>query len=269
MPAYICKTCGVQYPESVQPPEQCLICEDERQYVPASGQQWTTPKDLQAEHHNSFSELEAGLTRIHTEPSFAISQNPYLISTPKGNVLWECNSLIDDATVTEIEKRGGLRAIGISHPHFYDAMVDWSKAFGGIPIYLHESNREWVMRPDEVIHFWEGDTFDLGDGLTIIRCGGHFPGSSVLHWASGADNKGILLTGDTMNVAADRKHVSFMYSYPNDIPLNATAVRGIVAAIEDYQFDRLYSGWADAMIQSDAKAAVKRSMERYIQHITG
>jgi glyoxylase-like metal-dependent hydrolase (beta-lactamase superfamily II) len=267
MPTYLCVTCGVQYPENDSPPERCPICEDDRQYVRATGQEWTTLAALWTNHHNTFEELEPNLTVIQTEPRFAIGQRPHLITTPGGNFLWECNSLIDEATVAAIQERGGLRGIGISHPHFYDSMVEWSHAFGGIPIYLHESNREWVMRPDDVIQFWQGDTCDLGDGLTIIRCGGHFPGSSVLHWAAGAEGRGVLLTGDTIMVVADG-NVSFMYSYPNYIPLNAHTVREIVAAVEPFAYDRMYSPWEGKKIPNDAKAIVQRSMERYIQHIS-
>ncbi|GAB5493695.1 MAG: MBL fold metallo-hydrolase [Phototrophicaceae bacterium] len=268
MPAYICVTCGVQYPESDTPPESCPICEDERQYVNAKGQQWTTLADLQQTHQNNFSDVEANLVRISTEPRVAIGQTPYLISTDEGNILWECNSFIDDATVAEIQARGGLKAIAISHPHFYDAMVEWSQAFGGIPIYIHESNRQWVMRPNDNIHFWEGESFDLGAGLTIIRVGGHFEGSSVLYWANGADNKGALFTGDSIMVASDRKHVSFMYSYPNYIPMSPSKVRYIVSAIEAYDYDRLYSSWVGQVIDTCAKQSVKISAERYIQRIT-
>lgn len=268
MTAYICKTCGVQYADSVNPPEKCLICEDERQYVGVNGQEWTTLAELQATHHNIIEDVETNMIRIHTQSNFAISQNPYLIKTDNGNILWECNSLIDDATVENINQQGGLRAIAISHPHFYDSMVEWSHAFGGIPIYLHQDNRPWVMRPDDVIHYWEGETFDLGDGLTIIRCGGHFKGSSVLHWADGADGKGVLLTGDTIMVVSDRQHVSFMYSYPNYIPMSASGVRQIISTIEPFDYDRIYSSWKDKVIISDAKNAITRSVERYIQHIS-
>lgn len=268
MTSYICTTCGVQYADSETAPESCPICVDERQYVRAEGQQWTTLAELQQTHHNNFSDVEANMLRISTEPKVAIGQTPYLITTDDGNILWECNSFIDDATVVEIQKRGGLKAIAISHPHFYDAMVEWSKAFGGIPIYLHEANRKWVMRPDDVIHFWEGETFDMGGGATIIRVGGHFTGASVLHWANGADNKGVLLTGDSIMVASDRKHVSFMYSYPNYIPMSAGKVRQIISAIDPFAYDRIYSSWAGKVIQSDAKQAVKISTERYIQAIT-
>ncbi|MCA9907414.1 MAG: MBL fold metallo-hydrolase [Anaerolineae bacterium] len=267
MPNYICMTCGVQYAESATPPARCTICADERQYVKASGQQWTTLDDLRKRYHNEIRTVEPNLTGIATVPGFTIGQRPLLIQTPNGNVLWDCISLIDDVTVAALNALGGVDAIAVSHPHFYDSMVEWSHAFGGIPIYLHESNREWVMRPDAVIHFWAGETFDLGNDLTIIRAGGHFPGSSVLHWASGAESKGVLLTGDTIMALPDG-NVSFMYSYPNYIPLSPTPVRRIVAAVEPFAYDRIYSPWDGKVIPADAKAIVQHSMERYIAHIT-
>lgn len=266
MPAYICQTCGVQFTKSVDAPTSCPICDDDRQYIGANGQQWTTLADLQATHKNVFSPIEHNLTRIKTEPSFAIGQSAHLIQTDDGNILWECNSLIDEETVAEIQARGDLKAIAISHPHFYDAMIDWSNAFGGIPIYLHASNQDWVMRADDVIHYWSEETLSLGDGVTLIRCGGHFPGSSVLHWQNGADGKGVLLTGDTMTVTPD-KHVTFMYSYPNSIPLNAKAIRQIVNSVEPYSYDRLYSSWENKVIKTNAKAIVNKSMKRYISHL--
>ena len=268
MPNFICVTCGVQYAESDAPPAHCLICEDERQYVREGGQQWTTLDALRQRHHNEIRAVEPGLTGIATVPGFAISQRPLLIQTEQGNVLWDCNSLIDAVTVAALNALGGVQAIAISHPHFDDSMVEWSRAFGDAPIYIHRANEPWVMRPDAHIVFWDTDTYSLWDGITLIRCGGHFPGSTVLHWAAGAENRGVLLTGDTIMVVTDRRWVTFMYSYPNDIPLNRSAVEGIVAAVEPYAFDRLYSAWWEKVIATDAKNAVKRSAERYIRAIS-
>jgi hypothetical protein len=268
MTNYICKTCGVQFAETENPPEHCPICEDERQYIGAGGQQWTTLDELRAERRNTIKSEGPGLTYIQTEPSFAIGQCARLIQAPSGNVLWECTSLIDDETVEAIKALGGLSAISISHPHMYSSMVDWSRAFGGVPIYLHADDCEWVMRPDPAIVHWEGETCSIGEGLTLIRCGGHFTGSTVLHWAAGADGRGALLTGDTMYVVSDRRYVSFMRSYPNHIPLPSSKVRHIVQAVEPYSFDQVYSSWPERVVTTDGKAAVRRSAERYIQAIS-
>jgi glyoxylase-like metal-dependent hydrolase (beta-lactamase superfamily II) len=267
MAYFICTTCGTQHaalPSSPeQPPERCAICEDERQYVNPGGQEWTTVQTLQADHHNVFREQETGLTGIGTEPKFAIGQRALLLQSPSGNILWDCISLIDEPTIAEVQRLGGLSAIAISHPHYYSSMVAWSQAFGGVPIYLHADDREWVMRLDSHVVFWEGETHRLGEGLTLIRCGGHFPGSCVLHWADGAEGRGALLTGDTIYVAADRRYVSFMYSYPNLIPLDAASIENIVRAVEPLSFDRIYGGWWESIVTTDARAAVLRSATRY------
>ena len=179
--------------------------------------------------------------------------------TTNGNVLWDCVPLLDPALVEMVKALGGVSAIAISHPHYYTSMVEWSRAFGGVPIYLHAADRQWVMRPDQAIVFWDGETKPLGDGLTLVRCGGHFEGGTVLHWAGGADGKGALLTGDIIQVVADRKHVSFMYSYPNYIPLSAAAVERIVRAVEPFEYERVYGAFWDTVIEQDGKAAVSRS----------
>ena len=211
----------------------------------------------------------AGLIGLGIDPHFAIGQRALFLRTPKANVLWDCLPLLDEAVVEAIKAMGGISAIAISHPHYYSSMVEWSRAFGGVPIYLHAADRQWVMRPDKAIVFWEGETRTLAEGLTLIRCGGHFDGGAVLHWAGGAGGKGALLTGDIIQVVADRKHVSFMYSYPNYIPLPASAIERIVKAVEPFQFDRVYGAFWDMVIEKDGKAVVKRSAERYMRAMGG
>jgi hypothetical protein len=268
MPHFICTACGTQYPESASPPAQCAICEEERQYVPPRGQTWTTLQSLAVAHRNSMHEHEPGVTGIGTEPHFGIGQRAVLVRTPAGNVLWDCIAFLDAATVTTIKALGGLRAIAISHPHFYTTMAEWAHAFD-CPVYLHAADRAWVMRPDPAICHWEGDTHALWDGVTLIRCGGHFPGGAVLHWAGGAEGKGIVCAGDILTVATDRKWLSFMRSYPNFIPLSAREVEHIGQAVAPFAFDRLYGHYFDRVIARDAKSVVEKSVARYIAAIEG
>jgi hypothetical protein len=265
---YICITCGTQFAATVEPPARCPVCEDERQYVGWDGQRWTTMERLRSDRHNAIREEEPNLTGIGSEPAFAIGQRALLIRAPGGNVLWDCISLIDEATVAAVRALGGLAAIAISHPHYYSSMVEWARAFAA-PIYLHAADRQWVMRPDPAIIFWDGETRTLHDGITLIRCGGHFAGGTVLHWPAGADGRGALLTGDILTVAQDRRYVSFMYSYPNLIPLPAATVRRIADTVAPYRFDRLHGAWWGRTVQADAEAAVQRSAARYIAALEG
>ena len=267
MPAYICTACGTQFPDSSSPPPQCIICEEERQYVPAGGQSWTTHDALSKSHLNNFREYEPGVMGIGA--GFAIGQRALLVRTPGGNVLWDCVATLDAATVTLIKGLGGVQAIAISHPHFYTAMGAWSRAFGDAPIYLSAADKEWIMNPTPAVKLWDGDTFTLWDGVTLVRCGGHFPGGTVMHYAGGAAGKGIACAGDILSVTTDRKWVSFMRSYPNFIPLSVREVEHIGAALKPFAFDVIYGHYFDRVIAKDAKAVLEKSVERYLGAING
>jgi hypothetical protein len=263
----ICVTCGNQYGESEEPPRHCPICEDSRQYVNPKGQTWTRLDAMRGGHRNALKSLEPGLIEIVTEPKFAIGQRALLVQEPRGNVLWDCVSLIDAATVEAIEALGGISALAMSHPHMFGSMVEWSHAFGMAPIYLHADFRKWVQRSDPVIEFWEGERLELDEGVRLYRCSGHFKGSTVLLWPGGAAGRGVLLSTDTLYIAPDRRHVSFMYSYPNYIPLSGPTVDHIVDTVMPLGFDRMYGHFRNLEIESEAKAAIQRSAARYKQAI--
>jgi len=260
----ICVTCGVQFADSDGPPERCPICSDERQYVPLSGQRWTTLEDLRADHANALRD-EHGLLGVGTEPRFAIGQRTLLVPWGEGNLLWDCVTLLDDDTAAALEERGGLRAIAISHPHYYSAMVEWAHRFE-CPVLVHEADREWIMRPDPAVELWEGERRELGDGLTLIRCGGHFAGGTVLHRAEG---DGAILSGDIVQVIPDHGHVGFMYSYPNLIPLAERDVQAIADALAPFAFEAIYGAWWDAVIPAGGDEIVRRSATRYARALAG
>jgi glyoxylase-like metal-dependent hydrolase (beta-lactamase superfamily II) len=267
VPAWICETCGVQHAETSEPPAECAICEDERQYRGPDGQRWTTLEALRAERRADVRELEPQLVGLGCEPEFAIGQRALLVATDGGNVLWDCVPILD-GLVERVQSAGGISAIAVSHPHFHSTMIEWSRAFDA-PVYLHTTDREWVMRPDDAVVFWEGEAREVAPGVTVVHCGGHFPGATALHWSAGADGRGALFAGDTVMIAPDRGWLSFMYSFPNLIPLDAAAVQRIADRLEPYAFDRIYGGWWDRLLDTGAKDAVRRSAERYIRAITG
>ena len=75
------------------------------------------------------------------------------------------------------------------------------------------------------------------------------------------------MTGDTIMVVPDTRWVSFMYSFPNLIPLPAREVNRIVSTVDDLSYDRIYSAWWDRVMTSDAKDRVRASADRYIAAI--
>jgi hypothetical protein len=268
MPAFLCTTCGTQFPLTDAAPAHCPICEDERQYVNATGQSWTTLERLRQTHTNGFRQHEPGLFSVITFPSFGIGQRAFLVKLPGGgNLLWDCIALIDGATVSLIKALGGLRGIAISHPHYYTTCVEWSRAFGDVSVHLHAADRAWAMRPDPCLDFWDGETRAIADGVTLIRGGGHFAGGTMLHWAAGADGRGALLSGDIAQVVADRRSVSFLRSYPNLVPLSGAMVQKIAARLAPFAFEAIYGAFAGREILGDGKGAVARSVARYLDEL--
>jgi len=267
MENFICVQCGMQFDRTAEPRSGCPICEDERQFVRHTGQEWTTLQRLQADHHNRLKNEAPQLLGIGTEPGFAIGQRALLLQSPGGNLLWDCIALLDNQTAAEVDARGGIRTIAISHPHYYSTMVEWAERFDA-QIFLHAADREWVMRKNRRVHFWEGASLSLWDNLTLINLGGHFEGGTVLHWPAGANGRGALLTGDIIQVVQDRRYVAFMRSYPNLIPLGPAAIHRILKTIKPFAFERIYGAWWKANVLADAKAAVGRSAERYLRWIS-
>lgn len=268
MPLYICETCGTQYAATPAPPEQCPVCEDERQYVGWNGQTWTTHEALAARYKLRV-EDDDGLLGIGLPPDFAIPQRALLLPTDAGNILWECVSVVTDEAVAALNARGGVDRIIISHPHFYSSMVEWSEALGGVPILLHEADKAWVRRPSPRIQFWSGDEYKLSDAVTLIRCGGHFPGSAAIHWKHGPRAGGALFPGDALQVVLDRRHVTFMYSYPNYMPMKTSEVRGMRSRLARYEFEDVFGFTWGRNIIGAARAAVDASFDRYLQAVSG
>jgi hypothetical protein len=265
---WICATCGNHYPEAPSPPGACVICADERQWVPASGQRWTTMEELRAAgHRGEVRELEPGLVGIGVDPPFAIGQRALLVRTPAGNLLWDPPGFLDQRQIQAVGDAGGLRAVSASHPHFYGAISRWSDAFDA-EILLPAADAAWLTHPDPAVWTWSGSLAVL-PGVTLVQCGGHFAGSAVVHWAEGAAGAGALLSGDTIFVTPGEDRVTFVRSAPNRLPLPERAVRGVVDAVRPYRFDRIYGGWWEPVLRRDARRVVERSAERYIQWLRG
>ncbi len=266
--AHVCVACGAHFPGAAPPPALCPICDEPRQYVPEGGQSWIDYAELAATHTNRIAELEPDLWGVGVEPHFAIGQRALLIRTTAGNLLWDCVPLLTQSAAQQISELGGVRAVAVSHPHFYTGMARFAAEFGAT-VHLHSADASHVTDPQPSIEFWDGERLALFGGLTLVRAGGHFAGGTVLHWPAGADGRGALLTSDIITVIPDRRHVSFLYSYPNQIPLPVCEVERVGVAVAPLSFDRLYGGWWGRAIESGAGEVVARSVKRYRRAIEG
>ena len=262
---WICSTCAVEHAAKV---ELCAICADERQWVPAEGQQWTTLGELRAEGYRAeLTELEPDLYGITSTPDAGIGQETKLLRTTEGNLLWDPIGYVDTDIVEQVLALGEVRAIVASHPHMFGVQVEWSRLCGDVPVLVAEADADWVARPSEAIELWSDDT-EILPGVQLSQPGGHFPGSAVVHWAAGAGGRGVVLAGDTIAPNPDRTSMTFMRSFPNRIPMSAAVVRRVADHVGRYDFERLYGNF-DNVIDADARAVMLRSADRYIGWVNG
>ncbi|WP_420111579.1 hydrolase [Pseudactinotalea sp.] len=265
MSFWICATCAVEHEERV---EVCAICADERQWVPAQGQIWTSLDELAAKGTTiEMTELEPDLVGVTAQQPVGIGQQSKLVRTSAGALLWDPLGFIDDDGVARLRELGDVAYIAASHPHMFGVQVEWSRALGGVPILVAEADLEWVARHDPAIQAWSEEV-EILPGVTLTQPGGHFPGSAVAHWAAGAGGAGVLLAGDTIHSNPDRTSVAFMRSYPNRIPLSGAVVERIAAHVGRFDFDRLYNNF-EGVIPVDARAVVQRSAARHAAWVRG
>jgi len=261
----VCPTCGANFPPGPAPPAHCPLCEDERQWVPPSGQLWRAMGELaDSGFRTEVREVAPGLLGVGVEPGIGVGQRGLVIRTPGGNLLWDPPPFVDQSAIDAVGEAGGLAAVSSSHPHMYGAAVEWSHAFDA-PLHLAEADVEWMPRPDPAVRTWSG-SLEVLPGVTLVQCGGHFPGSAVAHWSA---DGGALLVGDTIFVTPGADRVSFIWSAPNRLPLPEGDVQRIVDTLAPYSFDRIYGGWWEPVIAADAHGILRRSAARYIEILKG
>lgn len=273
----ICQACGTQFPTADRTETtSCHVCSDARQFVPATGQSFTTLADMSREHRNELTPYSGDprLVFIETAPKFGIGQRAVLVRSAGGNVLWDCIALLDEDTMERIKAIGGLKAIVISHPHFYSTHVQWARAFG-CPVYLAAEDQGWATMPSthtRLITEMETDVLGAGgSGVRAIKLGGHFPGSLVLLF------DGRLLVADTLMTTPaglgrrpegsaqpplGLNTFSFMWSIPNMIPLGADELWRMWGILDRLSFRSTHGGFAGMDVED---AGVKRRVLESMQ----
>ncbi|EMF13805.1 uncharacterized protein SEPMUDRAFT_65080 [Sphaerulina musiva SO2202] len=273
----ICCACGTQFDISAnQPLQACRICDDPRQFVPPTGQSWTSLHEMhtqtQPSYHNTFhpDALDSRITSICTSPKFAIGQRCILLETSHGNILWDCITYLDQATVDFIASRGGLRGIVISHPHYYTTHLDWARTFDCPVWFSQEDAEEWVSRGDgegrrRLILKGRGEEDVLGV-VKAIKVGGHFPGSLVLLWEKKLFVADSLVTTPSAlyhhNRPPGTNSYVFMWSIPNMIPLAPSEIYKIWLALRKHEFESTYGAFVGTEVRdTNVKVRVLESMK--------
>ena len=281
----ICRACGTQFSVPAAPGlKSCRICDDPRQYVPPTGQSFTTLSELRndkAEYHLQFipDEVDPNVISITIQPpGIGIGQRALLIRTPHGNILWDLVSYLDTAAIEHINSLGDLSAIIISHPHFYTSWADWTASFNNIPVYLAAADEEWILRRPEGanLHLLADTRNTILPDITAIICGGHFPGSMALHTAPPNTSVPSLFHADTImavpnarspDVATATKHgkghnsYTFMWSYPNMIPLPPDQILQIWRALKGFDIEATYGFTTVRSREEDVAGIPQRILE--------
>lgn len=271
MTTWICDWCGLEHPESPEPPplDGCVfdrgdVAIEERGDIGPHTKRWTTHEELAAQPHETLHRDHGrGVHSLRREPRLAIGQWSFLVQTAHGNLLWDPPAYLDDEVIGLVCGLGGVAVIATSHPHMFAAQVSWSHAFGRVPVLVNADDAEWVPRPDPVIDYWQDHAEPL-PGVELIQVGGHMKGSSVARTSDGS-----LLVGDSISgVPKHPAWVSFTRNYPKLVPLSPAVVRRIVDRLDAYDYDRLYvlDGYT---IDSGAKQAVHRSADSHIRWASG
>ncbi|NUL46661.1 hydrolase [Cellulosimicrobium funkei] len=275
----LCATCGVEQAadDPGELPAVCAICTDDRQWVPAEGQRWTTVGELRAAGAGTeLAELEPNLWALRVRAGVGIGQHAKVLRTPAGNLMVDVPAYIDAAAVEAVRGLGGLAGIIASHPHMYGAQSAWSAALAGpdgpVPVYVSEPDAGWLARRPASLREWSGSLSPLAGlpGVSASQPGGHFPGSVVVHF-TGRDGAGVLLAGDTVGVARDRRWATFMRSFPNYLPLSGAVAERIAAHLDRYDYARLYDNFSGVLgvPGGDAARVVHRSAARHADWAEG
>ncbi|KAK3714659.1 hypothetical protein LTR37_007639 [Vermiconidia calcicola] len=266
----ICNTCGTQFDVPADnPPKSCRICDDPRQFVPASGQSWTSLAQMRGKYKNSFHQdtNDGRMWSIVTEPKFGIGQRCVLLQTSEGNVLWDCITYLDPETVEAIKAKGGLKAIVISHPHYYTTHLDWAEAFD-CPVYIAAEDEEWICRsdPDARRRLLRENFEDIAPDVCAAKPGGHFPGSLVLSW-----DKKLFIADTFVTVPSAYYHINrppgttsyaFMWSIPNMLPLPPSELYKMWQVLKTLDFESTHAAFLGTDIRdSNVKKRVLESMK--------
>ncbi|KAI0905504.1 beta-lactamase-like protein [Ustulina deusta] len=282
----VCNTCGTQFPtDDKHKVTTCLICDDPRQYVPPSGQSFVSLDALRSSgRSNVFTPIAADperLIAINTQPKVAIGQRAILVRTPEGNVLWDCVTLLDGETIAKVKGLGGLKAIVISHPHYYSTHLEWARAFD-CPVYLAAEDREWLTQQDASRQIFIAEAETRVFGTKVLKLGGHFPGSMVMLFdgrlliadtffatPSGLGNWDADAVGAARGRPLGMSSFAFMWSYPNMIPLAPDALQHMWAILKKYEFGSTHGAFPGMDIvktPAEMKQRVLESMQIQIRY---
>ena len=169
----------------------CVLCSDVRNALPPDGWDYADVARVSASIRPRWKEFTPGIWGFWCEPRYGLAGTGWLIRRDDGNVAFEGAPFYHDEALEQVERLGGVRALGASHPHGYGAIWQLQERF----------------RPELVIHREDirytkafqvttvaDDVHEMVPGLTLHHVGGHYEGQCVLH----EEARRALFVGDSL-----------------------------------------------------------------------
>jgi glyoxylase-like metal-dependent hydrolase (beta-lactamase superfamily II) len=243
----ICTYCGNRTFIGEGETPECLICANRYVPEPKARVRFKRPDALLPDHHTEIVQLEEDIWRFYVRPNLGIRHYAFFIQRPGGNVLMDMQPILTNDLAAWIGAKGGLKAIVLSHPHYYGAMDDFSTRFHA-PVWIHATDRDWAVGYPNV-ECLDAEDHSFDETLGMIHIPGQFEGGLCLLYAR---HRGILFTGDTLMVSPTTGELSAWKSTPRQVPYTRDEFHVIREGILALEFDQLYAS-VRGEIRSGAK----------------
>ncbi|RZS90787.1 hypothetical protein EV189_0014 [Motilibacter rhizosphaerae] len=243
--AWSCTNCGHwQRWFAAAPPPTCPVCADVRNALPDHGFSFVTPDDL-GEVRTLWREAVPGVLDYWTEPVLGLGSHGWVISTPDGQVGFECAPWYSADALADLRSRGGLAVLASSHVHGYGALWQLQDELDPRVVSVGVEDLVWTKAFRVT---WPADErLDLAPGLTLHRTGGHFAGHSVLH----DSGRGLLFCGDSLKVDLDERGTPVALSahkaFHAQIPLSHGELRTYRDVIGALDFETVFTPFEHAV----------------------
>ncbi|WP_435017225.1 hypothetical protein TA3x_004821 [Tundrisphaera sp. TA3] len=217
----------------------CVLCSDVRNALPPDGWDYADAARVAGTVRTQWKEFTPGIWGFWCEPRYGLAGTGWLILRDDGNVAFEGAPFYHDDALEQIERLGGIRVLGASHPHGYGALWQLQERFRP-ELVIHRED----VRYTKAFHVSTvaDDRHEVAPGLTLHHVGGHYEGQCVLH----DQGRRALFVGDSLKFddfdADGRVHaLSCHKGYHYHIPLSKGELAHYRRVYEQLPFDRAFT----------------------------
>ena len=217
----------------------CVLCSDVRNALPTDGWDYADAERVARGVRTRWKEFTPGIWGFWCEPRYGLAGTGWLILRDDGNVGFEGAPFYHDDALEQVERLGGLRTLGASHPHGYGALWQLQERFGPeLVIHREDVRYTKAFRVTTVAD----DEHEIAPGLTLHHVAGHYEGQCILF----DERHQALFAGDSLKFddidAEGRVHsLSCHKGYHYQIPLSRGELRRYREIYQRLPFERAFT----------------------------